>query len=61
MYKSAMDESAHLMNELTHAAEAARRTAVKLRGRETGEPFGAARSLGKGLRVVTAAPLQWCT
>lgn len=35
MYKSAMDESAHLMNELTHAAEAARRTAVKLRGRET--------------------------
>ncbi len=50
MYKSAMDESAHLMNELTHAAEAARRTAVKLRGRETGEPVGAARSLGEGQR-----------
>lgn len=36
IYKSASDESSHLMLELTSAAEAARRTAVKLRGRETG-------------------------
>ena len=36
LYKSATDESAHLMHELTIAAESARRTAVKLRGRETG-------------------------
>ncbi|KAI3438818.1 hypothetical protein D9Q98_001235 [Chlorella vulgaris] len=35
IYRSASDESGHLMHELTSAAEAARRTAVKLRGRET--------------------------
>ncbi|PSC76234.1 Pyruvate phosphate dikinase,PEP pyruvate-binding [Micractinium conductrix] len=35
LYKSAKDESVHLMQELTHAADAARRTAVKLRGRDT--------------------------
>ena len=36
MLKSAMDESNHLLHEIGNAADAARRTAVKLRGRETG-------------------------
>lgn len=35
LYKSASDESSHLMQELSGSAEAARRAAVRLRGRET--------------------------
>lgn len=36
MLKSAVDESNHLLHEIGNTAEKARRTAVRLRGRETG-------------------------
>lgn len=38
LLKGATDERDHLLTELTNAANAARRTAVQLRGRETGAP-----------------------
>lgn len=36
MLKAAQDESSHLMQEIGNVADSTRRTAVKLRGRETG-------------------------
>jgi hypothetical protein len=51
IFRSASDESAHLMTELTAAAEAARRTAVRLRGRETG-----GWEVLRGTRQAAAAP-----
>ena len=41
MLKTAQDESTHLMHEIGNVADSARRTAVKLRGRETGAWAGA--------------------
>lgn len=63
MLKSAQDESSHLMHEIGNVADSARRTAVKLRGRETGAEawarWGGAVRAARSAVQHAAVALRW--